>query len=251
MGGTLCVWGDRNGLAVEDLAVYFEQVCSFFAGRSHHSNFSAHEHSFIPSGTPHANYPARRNKTMGKSILICDDEPLIRMDLKSMLADLGFDEILECGDGAEAVELALASFPDMAILDVSMPGMDGITVAVEIRKKLKIPIMLLTSACDGATVKRASVSGIAAFLTKPLRQQDLLPAIEIALQHVEEVEELKEKIDDLREIIENRKIIEKAKGILMENNHVSEAEAYRIMQKAAMDKRKTLLQVAAGILKES
>jgi len=173
------------------------------------------------------------------------------MDLKNMLTDLGFDEILECGDGAKAVELALASFPDMAVLDVSMPGMDGITAAVEIRKKLKIPIMLLTSACDGATVKRASASGIAAFLTKPLRQQDLLPAIEIALQHVEEVEELKEKIEDLHELIENRKIIEKAKGILMERDRVSESEAYRIMQKSAMDKRKTLLQVATGILNKS
>ena len=187
---------------------------------------------------------------MSKSILICDDEPLIRMNLKSMLIDLGFDEILECGDGTKAVELALASFPDMAILDVSMPGMDGISAAVEIRKKLKIPIMLLTSACDSATVKRASASGIAAFLTKPLRQQDLLPAIEIALQHVEEIETLKEKIDDLREFIENRKIVEKAKGVLMEKNRVSESEAYRIMQKTAMDKRKTLLQVANGILKE-
>lgn len=187
---------------------------------------------------------------MSRSILICDDEPLIRMNLKGMLVDLGFDEILECGDGTKAVEMALASFPDMAILDVAMPGMDGITAAVEIRKKLKIPIMLLTSACDSATVKRASASGIAAFLTKPLRQQDLLPAIEIALQHVEEVESLKEKIDDLRELIANRKIIEKAKGILMEKNRVSEGEAYRIMQKTAMDKRKTLLQVADGILKE-
>lgn len=187
---------------------------------------------------------------MSKSILICDDEPLIRMNLKSMLEELGFDKILECGDGAKAVELALASFPDMAILDVAMPGMDGITAAVEIRKKLKIPILLLTSAYDSATVKRASASGIAAFLTKPLRQQDLLPTIEIALQHVEEIENLKEKIDDLRELIENRKIIEKAKGILMEKNHVSEAEAYRLLQKAAMDKRKTLRQVADRILKE-
>ncbi len=186
---------------------------------------------------------------MSRSILICDDEPLIRMNLKSMLTDLGFDEILECGDGAKAVELALASFPDLAILDVAMPGMDGITAAIEIKKKLKIPIMLLTSACDSATVKRASASGIAAFLTKPLRQQDLLPAIEIALQHVEEVEELKEKIYDLRELIENRKVIEKAKGVLMEKNHVSEADAYRIMQKEAMDKRKSLLQIAVGILK--
>ena len=186
---------------------------------------------------------------MSKTILICDDEPLIRMNLKSMLADLGFDEILECGDGAKAVEMAFGSFPDMAILDVAMPGMDGISAAIEIKKKLKIPIMLLTNVCDSETVKRASKSGIAAFLTKPLRQQDLLPAIEIALQHVEEIENLKEKIDDLREVIDNRKIIEKAKGLLMEKNRIPEAEAYRIMQKSAMDKRKTLRQVADMVLK--
>lgn len=188
---------------------------------------------------------------MGKSILICDDEALIRINLKSMLEDLGFDEILECEEGGKAVEMALASFPDMAILDVAMPGMDGITAAAEIRKKLKIPIMLLTSACDSATVKRASASGIAAYLTKPLRRQDLLPAIEMALSHAEEIDSLKEKIEDLRELIENRKIIEKAKGVLMEKGRVSEAEAYRIMQKDAMDRRKTLLQIAVGILKES
>ncbi|MDD5285799.1 MAG: response regulator [Desulfuromonadaceae bacterium] len=187
---------------------------------------------------------------MSKSILICDDEPIIRMNLKTMLFDLGFDEVMECADGKSAVEMALGRFPDMVVMDVSMPGMDGISAAEEIRKKLKIPIMLLTSVCDGATVKRALASKIAAFLTKPLRQQELLPAIEIALQHFEEIEDLKEKIDDLREIIENRKIIEKAKGILMEKNQLSEAEAYRFMQKDAMDRRKTLRQVAERILKE-
>lgn len=186
---------------------------------------------------------------MGKTVLICDDEPIIRTNLKAMLAELGFEEVLECGDGKRAVDLALGSFPDMAILDVSMPEMDGITAAAEIRKKLKIPIMLLTNAYDATTVKRAAESGVAAFLTKPLRQQDLLPAIELALHHAEEVEDLKERIEDLRETIENRKIIEKAKGMLMEKERVPEAEAYRAMQKLAMDKRKSLRQVADGILK--
>ncbi|MSN25266.1 MAG: response regulator [Geobacter sp.] len=187
---------------------------------------------------------------MGRTILICDDEPIVRMNLKAMLAELGFEEILECGDGKRAVETALASFPDMAILDVSMPEMDGITAAGEIKKKLKIPIMLLTNAFDGKTAKRAAECGIAAFLTKPLRKQDLLPAIEMALSHAEEVENLKEQIDDLRETIDNRKIIEKAKGILMEKNRMNEADAYRAMQKLAMDKRKSLRQVADIILKE-
>jgi len=186
---------------------------------------------------------------MGKTILICDDEPVIRMNLKVMLKDIGFDEVLECGDGKRAVEMALASFPDLAIFDITMPEMDGITAATEIRKKLKIPILLLTNSYDAQTAKRAAESGIAAFLTKPLRQQDLLPALEIALAHAEQVEELKEKVEDLKETIENRKIIEKAKGMLMEQGKVSEAEAYRSMQKIAMDKRKSLRQVADGILK--
>ncbi len=186
---------------------------------------------------------------MGKTILICDDEPLVRMALKSLLMDIGFDEIFECGDGKRAVETALASFPDMVIMDVAMPEMDGITAATEIRKKLKIPIMLLTNCYDGQTAKRAAECGIAAFLTKPLRAQDLLPAMEIALAHSEQVDTLKEKIDDLQEIIDNRKIIEKAKGMLMEKEKLSESDAYRHMQKMAMDKRKSLRQVADGILK--
>ncbi|KAA0891781.1 ANTAR domain-containing response regulator [Oryzomonas rubra] len=184
-----------------------------------------------------------------KTVLICDDEPLIRMSLKAMLMDLGFEDVLECGDGKSAVEMAMASFPDMAVLDVAMPIMDGITAAKEIKKKLKIPIMLLTNCYDAQTAKRAAESGIAAFLTKPLREQDLIPAIEIALAHTEQVEDLKEKIEDLKETIENRKVIEKAKGTLMEKQRLSEADAYRAMQKLAMDKRKSLRQVADGILK--
>jgi len=184
-----------------------------------------------------------------KTVLICDDEPLIRMSLRAMLKDLGFEDVLECGDGKSAVEMAMASFPDMAVLDVAMPEMDGITAAKEIKKKLKIPILLLTNCFDAQTAKRAAESGIAAFLTKPLREQDLIPAIEIALAHTEQVEELKEKIEDLKETIENRKVIEKAKGMLMEKQRIGEADAYRTMQKLAMDKRKSLRQVADGILK--
>ena len=94
-----------------------------------------------------------------KTVLICDDEPVIRMSLKGMLTDLGFDEVLECGDGKSAVEMALASFPDMVVLDVAMPQMDGISAAAEIRKKLKIPIVLLTNCYDGQTAKRAAEQG--------------------------------------------------------------------------------------------
>lgn len=184
------------------------------------------------------------------TVLICDDRIEVREDLKVKLHKLGISHILECGDGKKAVELALASFPDLAILDVKMPEMDGITAAGEIKKKLKIPIVLLTGSYDHGTVKRAASVGIASFLTKPLREQDLLPAIEIAFAHTNEIEELKERIEDLKETIENRKVIEKAKGMLMEKEHLREDEAYRKIQKLAMDNRKSLRQVADGILRK-
>lgn len=183
-----------------------------------------------------------------RSVLVCDDEPIIRMSLKNKLKELGFDEIMECGDGEQAVQLALGKLPDMAILDVSMPKKDGITAASEIRQKLKIPIILLTACYDPDTVKRAKESGIGGFLTKPFREQDLWPAIELACAHADEVETLKEQVEDLKETLESRKVVEKAKGILMQKQGLSEPEAFRKMQKIAMDKRKSMRQVAEAIL---
>jgi len=183
-----------------------------------------------------------------KSVLIADDEPILRLSLKNKLKELGFDEILECADGDTAVSLCLEKIPDMAILDVSMPGKDGITAAADIRKRLKIPIILLTACYDPDTVTRARQNGIAAMLTKPLRAQDLWPAIELACAHVDEVEALKEEVEDLKETIESRKIIEKAKGVLMRSRKLSEPEAFRMMQKLAMDKRKSMKQIADAIL---
>lgn len=183
-----------------------------------------------------------------KSVLICDDEPVIRMNVKVMLQDLGFDEIHECSDGEAAVKAALVKVPDIIILDVSMPKMDGIAAALEIRKKLKVPIIFLTACHDPDVVKRAVKAGIAAFLTKPVRADELWPAIELAFAHNDELENLKEQVDDLKETIESRKVIEKAKGLLMKSHGLSEPEAFRKMQKLAMDKRKSLRQIAEAIL---
>ena len=183
-----------------------------------------------------------------RSALICDDEPVIRMSLKNKLRELGFDEVMECGDGEAAVTTALSRLPDIAILDISMPKKDGITAAREIREKLKIPIIFLTAAYDPETVKKAKAAGIAAFLTKPLREQDLWPAIELAFAHADQVEALKEEVEDLKETIESRKVVEKAKGILMRSQGLSEPEAFRKMQKLAMDKRKSMRQIAEAIL---
>jgi len=183
-----------------------------------------------------------------KSVLIADDEQILRLSLKNKLKELGFDEIMECADGDAAVSLCLEKIPDLAILDVSMPGKDGISAAAEIRKRLKIPILLLTACYDPDTVKRARENGIAAMLTKPLRPQDLWPAIELACAHVDEVEALKEEVEDLKETLESRKVIEKAKGVLMQSRKISEPEAFRMMQKLAMDKRKSMKQIADAIL---
>lgn len=183
-----------------------------------------------------------------RSALICDDEPVIRMSLKNRLKELGFDEIIECGDGEAAVQLALSKVPDLAVLDVAMPKKDGITAAREIRAKLKIPVLLLTACYDPETVKRAKNAGIAALLTKPFREQDLWPAIELAFAHADEVEALKEQVEDLKDTIESRKIIDRAKGVLMQKHGLTEPEAFRRLQKLAMDKRKSMRQIAEAIL---
>lgn len=183
-----------------------------------------------------------------KSVLIADDEPILLLSLKNKLKELGFDEIVECSDGNAAVSLCLEKIPDLAILDVAMPGKDGISAAVEIRKRLKIPLILLTACYDQDTVARARKSGIAAMLTKPLRSQDLWPAIELACAHREEVESLQGEVQDLKEIIVSRKVIEKAKGALMRSRQLSEPEAFRMMQKLAMDKRKSMKEIAEAIL---
>lgn len=183
-----------------------------------------------------------------RKVLIGDDEPILRMSLKNRLKELGFDEIIECGDGDTAVKLALEKLPDMVILDVAMPRKDGIAAAKAIKEKLKIPLVLLTACYDPDTVKRAKDIGIAAFLTKPFRDQDLWPAIELAFAHADEVEDLKEQVEDLKDSLETRKVIEKAKGVLMKKDRLSEPEAFRKMQKLAMDKRKSMRQIAEAIL---
>lgn len=181
-------------------------------------------------------------------ILICDDEQTIRSELKSLLKKLQFDEIIEGSDGESAVSLALERLPDIAILDISMPKKDGISAAVEIRKRVRIPIIFLTAARDPHILKRAVKTGVAAVLTKPVRPDELWPAIELAFAHNEEIERLQQEVEDLKETIESRKMIEKAKGVLMKKQGLSEPEAFRRMQKLAMDKRKSLRQIADAIL---
>ncbi len=183
-----------------------------------------------------------------KSVLICDSDPIVRSGLKSNLVKLCFDVIHECDNGEEAVKKTLEVIPDLAIMDSTLPKLDGIAAATAIRQKLKIPIILHTACSDQQTLERAMKAGIAAFLCKPLRAQDLWPAIELAFAHNHEVEQLKEQVEDLKETLESRKVIEQAKGVLMKAQELSEPAAFRKMQKLAMDKRKSLRQIAEAIL---
>ena len=183
-----------------------------------------------------------------RSVLICDSEPSIRASIKNKLKEIGFDAIFECCDGKSAVSMACESLPDIAVLDAMMPRNDGLGAAREIRQKLKIPVSLLMPLCDPDTLNRAIKIGVTTILTKPFRGQDLLPAIEMAFAHAEEVELLKEHVEDLKKTVESREIIDKAKGVLLRSEGLSEPGAFRRIQKLAMDKKKSMRQIAEAIL---
>ena len=183
-----------------------------------------------------------------RSFLICNGEPNIRTSIKNKLNELGFYTIFECGNGNSAVTMACESQPDIAILDVPLPEMGGLNAAREIRQKLKIPVILLMSHCDPDTLNQANKIGITTTLSKPFREQDLLPAIELAFAHAEEVERLKADVKALQKTIENQEIIYKAKKVLMRSEGLSECEAFRKIQKQAMDKKKCMRQIAKAIL---
>lgn len=182
-----------------------------------------------------------------KIALVVDDEPLIRRQVVETLKNYGFDEVLEAGNGQEAVHLALARRPLLVVMDVTMPVLDGISAAEKISKEAPTPIVLLTGNADSATIERARLAGVMSYVVKPFRSEQLLPAVDLAIHHFVDISTLREEVADLRETLETRKTIEKAKGLLIRKG-MSEPEAYRRMQKLAMDKRKSLKEVAEAIL---
>lgn len=182
-----------------------------------------------------------------KTALVVDDEPMIRSQVKETLEFYGFDKILEAENGKQAVDLATVQKPILIVMDVTMPVMDGITAAEKISKSAPAPIVLLTGKKDPHTVERARLAGVMSYLVKPFRGEDIYPAIDLAIHHFIEFSSLREEVTRLTETLETRKLIEKAKGLLIKNG-LSEPEAYRKMQKIAMDKRKSLKEVAEAIL---
>jgi response regulator NasT len=181
-------------------------------------------------------------------VLIAEDEVLIRMDLAEMLRDEGYDVVGEANDGQEAVELAEQARPDLVIMDVKMPRRDGIDAASEIAGKRIAPIVVLTAFSQRDLVERAREAGAMAYLVKPFSVTDLIPAIELAVSRFSEIAALEREVANLSERLETRKLVERAKGLLQAKQAMSEPEAFTWIQRAAMDRRTTMKQVAEVVL---
>jgi AmiR/NasT family two-component response regulator len=180
--------------------------------------------------------------------VIAEDEALIRMDLAEMLAEEGYDVVGEAGDGERAVELVESLRPDLVILDVKMPRLDGIAAAERIARQRIAPVVMLTAFSQRDLVERARDAGAMAYLVKPFSQSDLVPAIEMAVSRFAELNQLEEEVKDLTERLETRKAVERAKSLLMLQLSLSEPEAFRWIQKTAMDLRLSMRQVAEGVI---
>ena len=181
-------------------------------------------------------------------LVIADDESLIRMNLKETLTGLGYIVIGEAGDGASVIHQARLLRPDLVIMDIKMPKLDGIQAAKILTEENIAPVLLLTAYADQELVERATEVGVANYLVKPVRDSDLVPAIRIALSRFAEFQDMTNEIKDLKEALETRKVVERAKGLLMDTQGLKEREAYRKMQQTAMNTRKSLQEVAQAIL---
>lgn len=181
-------------------------------------------------------------------VLIADDDPIIRLDLKQMLETLGYNVVAEAGDGQQACELAREHRPEVCILDVKMPVMDGIEAVTRITEEEIAPAILLTAYSDKELVDRAKAAGVFAYLVKPFKPTDLPPAIEVARSRFEQNQLLNKDIVNLNDKLDARKAIDRAKGILMDEQGLGEAEAYRRIQLQSMNLRKTMKEVADAII---
>ena len=186
--------------------------------------------------------------TPPRRVLIAEDEALIRLDLREMLREEGFDVVGEAGDGEQAVALANDLQPDLVICDIKMPKMDGISAAAQIVGNRVAPVVMLTAFSQRDLIERARDAGAMAYLVKPFEKRDLLPAIEMAMSRFAEIKALEAEVTGLRERLEARKLIERAKGALMTRHEMTEPEAFRWIQRAAMDNRTSMRAVAELVL---
>ncbi|HWR41827.1 ANTAR domain-containing response regulator [Sporomusa sp.] len=184
-------------------------------------------------------------------IVIADNESIIRMDLKELLEEAGHTVVGEAPDGAKAVELARKYRPDLVVMDIKMPEMDGITAAKIISNEKLSPVLLLTAFSQKEIVEKAKDSGVLAYLVKPVKEANLFPAMEIALSRFQEFAELERELEEVKNSLETRKVLDRAKGILMDAYSLTESEAYRRIQQYSMSKRKSIRDVAAAIVESA
>lgn len=181
-------------------------------------------------------------------VIIADDEALIRMDLREMLTNLGYLVVGEVADGRSAVNQSRELRPDVVVMDIKMPDMDGIEAAKILTEERIAPAVLLSAYSQRDLVERARDAGVVAYLVKPYREEELAPAIEVALARFREFQTMQKQVDDLQQALETRKLVDRAKGILMDKQGLSEAEAFRKIQKMSMDNRKPMKDVAEAII---
>jgi response regulator NasT len=181
-------------------------------------------------------------------VIIADDEALIRMDLREMLTNLGYLVVGEVADGRSAVNQSRELRPDVVVMDIKMPDMDGIEAAKVLTEERIAPTVLLSAYSQRDLVERAREAGVVAYLVKPYREEELAPAIEVALARFREFQTVQKQVDDLQMALETRKLVDRAKGILMDKQGLSEAEAFRKIQKMSMDNRKPMKDVAEAII---
>jgi response regulator NasT len=183
-------------------------------------------------------------------VVVAEDEALIRLDLVEMLTEAGYEVVGQAGDGEAAISITEKEKPDLVVMDVKMPKLDGISAAERIANQRIAPVVILTAFSQRDLVERARDAGAMAYLTKPFTIDDLMPAIELAVSRFQEIKQLDAEVTDLQDQLKARKLIERAKGILMKNLKISEPEAFKWMQKTAMDKRRSMTDVAQLVMDE-
>lgn len=182
------------------------------------------------------------------NVLIADDESIIRMDLRTLLEEMGLTVVGEAADGRRALELARTLRPDVVIMDIKMPVMDGLDAAKVISEEKIAPVVLLTAYSQQDLIERAKDAGVFAYLVKPFQESDLLPAIEIAIARYLEQKDLETQLGDLEQKLETRKLVDRAKGILMDKYKMSEAEAFRRIQQQSMNQRRSMKEIAEAVI---
>lgn len=182
-------------------------------------------------------------------IIVADDEAVIRLGLRTMLEEHGYDVVGEASDGMRVLDLVGKIRPDLVFLDIKMPGIDGLAVARTLLAERAVPVIILTAYGDRALVDDAKEAGVLAYLVKPLREPDLVPAIEVAMSRFEELQALRGEIGDLHDTLQTRKVVERAKGILMRVNGIDEAAAFGQLQRESRNSRRTMKEIAEEMIR--